>query len=103
VVTVMYLGKVVERASSEQLWSRALHPYTEALIAAAPTHDGDRVLPKGLPGEVPDPAQPPSGCRFHPRCPHAFAKCPGAEPPLLKVGETRQSACWLHEGSISNA
>jgi oligopeptide/dipeptide ABC transporter ATP-binding protein len=97
VVTVMYLGKVVERASSEQLWRRPLHPYTEALISAAPAHDGDHVLPKALPGEVPDPAQPPSGCRFHPRCPHAFAKCRTEEPPLMTIGEARRTACWLHE------
>jgi peptide/nickel transport system ATP-binding protein len=103
VVTVMYLGKVVERATAEQLWSQALHPYTEALISAAPAHDGDRVLPKVLPGEVPDPAQPPSGCRFHTRCPYVFAKCRTEEPPLMNVGGARRTACWLHKETVTDA
>ena len=64
------------------LWERPAHPYTEALTAAVPRADGAGVLPESLPGEVPDPAHPPSGCRFHPRCPYAFDRCPVEEPPL---------------------
>ncbi len=95
VVTVMYLGKVVESASTDQLWAQPLHPYSQALIAAAPAHDGLGTLPEALAGDIPDPAIPPTGCRFHPRCKHAFERCPVEEPALLDVGERRRCACWL--------
>ena len=85
VVSVMYLGVMVETGPTQPLWSLPLHPYTEALIAAVPHPDGSGFLPEALPGEVPDPAHPPSGCRFHPRCPYAFDPCPTEEPTLLKV------------------
>jgi peptide/nickel transport system ATP-binding protein len=97
-VSVMYLGKVVEIGSTEAAWDKPVHPYTEALIAAVPHSDGEGLLPKALPGEVPDPAHPPSGCRFHPRCPYRFDRCDREEPPLLRLPDGRQSACWLHEG-----
>jgi peptide/nickel transport system ATP-binding protein len=98
VVCVMYLGVMVETGPTQRLWSRPLHPYTEALIAAVPHPDGSGFLPEALPGEVPDPAHPPSGCRFHPRCPYAFDPCPTEEPTLLKVTPGRTAACWLqHE------
>jgi oligopeptide/dipeptide ABC transporter ATP-binding protein len=95
VVSVMYLGVMVEKGPTQQLWSVPLHPYTEALIAAVPRPDGSGFLPEALPGEVPDPAQPPSGCRFHPRCPYAFDPCPSEEPTLLEVADRRTAACWL--------
>src|SRR3954449_1259354 len=94
-VSVMYLGRMVETAPTAPLWERPAHPYTEALTAAVPRADGAGVLPESLPGEVPDPAQPPSGCRFHPRCPYAFERCPVEEPPLLVLTAERSSACWL--------
>jgi peptide/nickel transport system ATP-binding protein len=97
VVTVMYLGKVVETAPKDSLWDEPLHPYTEALLAAAPVHDGSGVLPSALPGEIPDPAQPPKGCRFHPRCAQAFEPCPNDEPSLLNYGGGRACACWFRE------
>src|SRR6202008_3991392 len=75
-VSVMYLGRMVETAPTGELWDQPAHPYTEALIAAVPRADGAGLLPASLPGEVPNPAHPPSGCRFHPRCPHAFDRCP---------------------------
>jgi peptide/nickel transport system ATP-binding protein len=93
----MYLGKVVEHAPKRPLWEQPLHPYTEALLAAAPAHDGEGVLAEGLPGEIPDPADPPPGCRFHPRCRHAFEPCAGEEPALVTVGPGRSCACWLRE------
>ncbi len=96
-VAVMYLGLVVETAPTRSLWSAPLHPYTEALIEAIPRADGKGWLPESLPGEVPDPARPPAGCRFHPRCPYAFAKCRSESPPLLDVASGRRVACWLHE------
>jgi len=99
VVSVMYLGVMVETGPTQSLWSVPLHPYTEALIAAVPRPDGSGFLPESLPGEVPDPARPPSGCRFHPRCPYAFEPCPTEEPALLTVAGGRTVACWLQEES----
>ena len=94
-VSVMYLGRMVETAPTAPLWERPAHPYTEALTAAVPRADGAGVLPESLPGEVPDPAHPPSGCRFHPRCPYAFDRCPVEEPPLMALTGDRSAACWL--------
>ena len=96
VVAVMYLGLVVETAPTRELWSAPLHPYTEALIEAIPRADGSGWLPESLPGEVPDPAHPPAGCRFHPRCPYAFERCRSESPPLIDVRAERRVACWLH-------
>jgi len=98
-VAVMYLGLVVERAPTRRLWSAPLHPYTEALIEAIPRADGKGWLPESLPGEVPDPARPPAGCRFHPRCPYVFERCLSNPPPLIPVTQGRLVACWLHEGA----
>ena len=95
VVSVMYLGVMVETAPTRPLWDLPLHPYTEALIRAVPRADGAGFLPEALPGEVPNPARPPSGCRFHPRCPYAFDRCRRDEPALLRVAERRRAACWL--------
>jgi peptide/nickel transport system ATP-binding protein len=95
VVSVMYLGVMVETAPTRPLWELPLHPYTEALIGVVPHADGAGFLPEALPGEVPDPARPPSGCRFHPRCPYAFERCPRDEPALLQIAERRSAACWL--------
>ena len=98
-VAVMYLGRIVEQVPSRELWERPAHPYTEALIGAIPRADGRRHLPVALSGEVPDPSNPPSGCRFHPRCPYAFDRCITEDPPALPVGSGREVACWLHEGA----
>ncbi len=94
-VSVMYLGRMVEIGPTDSLWASPAHPYTEALTAAVPRADGAGILPEALPGEVPDPAHPPSGCRFHPRCPYAFDRCPVEEPPLVELTAERSSACWL--------
>src|SRR5262249_3262071 len=83
-VAVMYVGKLVELADTEELFLNPLHPYTEALLAAVPKPNprlrSKRVI---LQGEVADPSNPPSGCYFHPRCPYAIARC-RAEPPQLR-------------------
>jgi peptide/nickel transport system ATP-binding protein len=94
-VSVMYLGLIVETGETRRLWEQPLHPYTESLINAIPHPDGGGFLPESLPGEVPDPGQPPSGCRFHPRCPYAFDRCSAEEPPLLTLADGRSAACWL--------
>jgi len=97
VVAVMYLGLIVETAPTRRLWTAPMHPYTEALIEAIPRADGSGWLPEALPGEVPDPAHPPVGCRFHPRCPYAFDRCRSEAPPLVEIVGGRRAACWLHE------
>jgi oligopeptide/dipeptide ABC transporter ATP-binding protein len=96
-VTVMYLGKVVEAGPTRAVWSAPQHPYSESLMAAEPAHDGRGTLPAEIPGEVPNPANPPLGCRFHPRCPYAFEPCATTEPATIAVGEGHTSACWLRE------
>jgi oligopeptide/dipeptide ABC transporter ATP-binding protein len=94
-VSVMYLGLMVETGPTLPLWQLPLHPYSEALIGAVPHPDGTGFLPEALPGEVPDPASPPSGCRFHPRCPYAFDRCRSEVPPLVPLPDGRAAACWL--------
>jgi peptide/nickel transport system ATP-binding protein len=98
VVSVMYLGVMVETGPTQPLWSIPLHPYTEALIGAVPNPDGRGELPDALPGEVPDPARPPAACRFHPRCPYAFDRCSREDPSMLEIAPGRSAACWLQAG-----
>lgn len=94
-IAVMYLGKIVELAPRDQLFHNPQHPYTQALIAAIPkVGEGKKEMKKSLSGEVPSPINPPSGCAFHPRCPHRMEIC-SKELPALK-GTIHQSACWLN-------
>ena len=102
-ISVMYLGRIVEDGQAEQTWETPLHPYTEALIGAVPNADGEGTLPLALPGEVPDPARPPEGCRFHPRCPYRFDRCSVEEPALLQLDDGREAACWLHDSDRTPA
>ncbi len=94
-IAVMYLGEIVETGPADAVWSRSAHPYGRALIGAIPSISGGG-LPEDLPGDVPDPASPPPGCRFHPRCPRAFAPCPVEVPALLPVADGHLAACHLH-------
>jgi len=94
-VAVMYLGKIVEEAPAEELYARPLHPYTRALLEAAPRRTPSAPPARVLPGEPPSPVRPPSGCHFHPRCPLAEAVCLREEPPLVAIGERRRVACHV--------
>jgi oligopeptide transport system ATP-binding protein len=96
-IAVMYLGKIVETGEARSLARAPKHPYTEALFSAAlPSHPDERREEIILPGEVPSPLNPPSGCRFHPRCPQAMARC-AEEEPMLKDVEGRVVACHLYD------
>ncbi|HEY4912581.1 MAG TPA: ABC transporter ATP-binding protein [Candidatus Dormibacteraeota bacterium] len=94
---VMYLGVIVETAPTAELWKAPMHPYTQALIDSIPHADGAGHLPVALPGEIPDPAMPPPGCRFHPRCRHVMDRCRSEVPQLVAKDGGREVACWLHE------
>ncbi|HOJ33288.1 MAG TPA: dipeptide ABC transporter ATP-binding protein [Candidatus Hydrogenedentes bacterium] len=96
-VAVMYLGKIVEIGSAEDIFERAVHPYTKALLAAAPTPDPDRKRTRIiLQGDVPSPINPPSGCPFHPRCPDAKDSCKHQDQVLTAVTEEHAAACHIH-------
>lgn len=97
-IVVMYLGKVMEISETDALFEHPLHPYTEALISAVPEpdptiRDRERII---LKGDLPSPANPPVGCRFHTRCPLADERCRREEPPLEQVAEGRWVACFYH-------
>jgi oligopeptide/dipeptide ABC transporter ATP-binding protein len=98
-IAVMYLGKIVEQGEARTLARAPKHPYTEALFSAAlPSHPDEKQDEIILQGEVPSPLNPPAGCRFHPRCPHAMARCGEAEPALASVGG-RLVACHLYDAA----
>lgn len=100
-VAVMYLGRIVELAPCEALFAKPVHPYTEALIAAAPVPDPTRVrLEVPVEGEVPSPVNPPSGCTFHPRCPLAVERCRVEVPALVPMADGRVVACHVRAPAI---
>jgi oligopeptide transport system ATP-binding protein len=96
-LTVMYAGKVVEMGDCDEVYTGPLHPYTQALLSAAlPLHPSLRRQRMTLPGEVPNPLNPPSGCRFHPRCPQAMSQCRTHEPVWKEVSSGHYTACHLY-------
>jgi peptide/nickel transport system ATP-binding protein len=97
-VAVMYAGNVVEVASVEELFRNPLHPYTKGLLASVPRVDVTFEEQKSIQGSVPDLIYPPTGCRFHPRCPKAFARCPAAKPPVIEVSPGHLVSCFLYGG-----
>lgn len=95
-VAVVYLGGVAEAGPTEDVFAKARHPYTQALLAAVPLPDPDHILDeRAATGEIASALNPPSGCRFHPRCPHAFAPCAVNAPPLYPSGPDHVAACHL--------
>ncbi len=97
-IAVMYLGQIVEIARKEALFENPLHPYSQALIEAAPIADPRaRRTRLVIEGDVPSPMNPPPGCRFHTRCPYAFSRCRSEEPALREVAPDRFVACHLRE------
>ncbi len=99
-VAVMYLGRILEEAPTGQLFEQPAHPYTEALLSAVPQPEpGARRRRIVVTGEPPDPARPPAGCPFHPRCPRAIPVCRRELPPLRRLDGRRRVACHLHHAS----
>ena len=97
-VVIMYLGRVVETAPTEDLFSGPNHPYTQALLAEAPRLDTERRVYAPIKGEIPSPLDPPKGCHFHPRCPHVMDRCRTEVPDLKEISTGRLSACHLNDG-----
>ena len=98
-IAVMYLGRIVEHGPTRDVLESPRHPYAQALLSVVPVPDPSaRRRPVILGGETPDPSRIPSGCRFHPRCPLAFERCPIVDPPLFVVGPGHGAACLLVEG-----
>ena len=103
-VAVMYLGRLVETGPNAAVFGQPAHPYTHALLAASPVPDptrrGKRIV---LPGDVPDPADPPAGCHFHPRCPLAEERCRRQDPEWRQVAAGHRARCWLSRTEVASA
>ena len=95
-VVIMYLGRVVESAPAEEVFQRANHPYTQALLASAPKLEVRKTEFFAVKGEIPSPLNPPPGCHFHPRCPHAMPRCAEEKPALKEIAPLHFSACHLN-------
>jgi peptide/nickel transport system ATP-binding protein len=95
-VYVMYAGNMIEMAATHELFANPLHPYTQGLLASCPRLTGGGFA-EGIPGRIPEYKNPPAGCRFHPRCPRAFAPCREAMPGYFAAGDGHQVACYLYE------
>jgi len=96
-VVIMYLGRVVEVAPTVELFHEPNHPYTAALLGEVPRIDRRRQTFTPIKGEIPSPLDPPSGCHFHPRCPHATERCRAEQPALREIAPGRFSACHLND------
>ncbi len=95
-VAIMYLGRIVEEGPSEEIFATPNHPYTQALLAEIPRIDRRKRGFAPIKGEIPSPLDPPSGCHFHPRCPHATERCRRQAPALSPIAPGRKSACHLN-------
>jgi len=96
-VVIMYLGRIVESASTDEVFARPNHPYTRALLAEVPTLQATKRAYVPIKGEIPSPLDPPRGCHFHPRCPHSTARCQAEAPRLREIAPGHLSACHLND------
>ena len=96
-VLIMYLGRIVESASTEEIFGRPNHPYTQALLAEVPRIEARKRRFTAIKGEIPSPIDPPTGCHFHPRCPHAMPRCAVDVPALREIASGHKSACHLND------
>jgi len=96
-VYVMYAGNIIEGARKEELFANPLHPYTLGLMNALPKLTGGGIA-EGIPGRIPEYLDPPSGCRFHPRCPRAMQQCSQSIPPVVHAADDHDVACFLYRG-----
>ncbi len=98
-VMIMYLGRIVETAPTDELFDSPNHPYTQALLNEVPRLESRSIDYQPVSGEIPSPLDPPSGCHFHPRCPHATERCRREVPVLREIADNRLSACHLNDPS----
>jgi peptide/nickel transport system ATP-binding protein len=96
-VLIMYLGRIVESATAEEVFARPNHPYSQALLAEVPRIGARKRRFTSIKGEIPSPLAPPSGCHFHPRCPHAVPRCVEEVPQLREIAPGHRSACHLND------
>lgn len=96
-VLIMYLGRIVESAPTDAVFGNANHPYTQALLASAPTLEAGKAVYFAVKGEIASPLRPPPGCHFHPRCPHAMPRCSVEQPMLREIAPGHLSACHLND------
>jgi oligopeptide/dipeptide ABC transporter ATP-binding protein len=95
-IAVMYAGKLVEVAEAVALYDKPLHPYTQGLLKSIPNISLEQQELETMPGSPPDLIEPPTGCRFHPRCPYVMDKCSSVEPPMKGIENGHRAACWLY-------
>ena len=100
-VDVMYAGNIIEGARKEELFANPLHPYTHGLMNAIPKLTGGGIA-EGIPGRIPEYLDPPSGCRFHPRCPRAMKRCSESRPPVTHTSDDHDVACFLYGGEVDD-
>ena len=96
-LNIMYAGSIVEAGRTKDLLENPQHPYTQGLMASVPKLTGEGIS-EGIPGRIPSYLDPPSGCRFHPRCPHRMEICSTESPPFFEITNAHQSACYLYQG-----
>jgi len=99
-VAVMYAGSIVERARVEEIFTSPGHPYTKGLWGAIPLMEGEKESLSVIPGNVPDLSRPPTGCKFHPRCPFRFEPCDQMAPPLFQITPGHEVSCYLYQGVV---
>jgi oligopeptide/dipeptide ABC transporter ATP-binding protein len=98
-IAIMYLGRIVEQGPTEAIFANPNHPYTQALLAEAPVISAHKRRFSAIRGEIPSPLHPPSGCHFHPRCPHVMERCRSERPALKQIAPGRLSACHLNDAA----